>query len=385
MNSFFRTIGWGLFCTSSWTWCIGMWLPLLLIDRWGWPGFWAFAIPNVLGCAAMGYVVGSRKRSEQLVEQHRGAMRWFSVFTIGFQLFWITALFAVLDWLQLGSSETFLILAVPGLVLVLAGCIALLPSTAWLVLAGLLFLYMLGAFSAAGTHFIEQIRSTGTREPHELWGLLPLLTIGFLLSPYLDLTFHRARRETPSTHAFAVFGLAFLFVLLFVTTYDHIDPPNTRPLVLVLVLVFWFFQVVFTVGAHLRELLATNQAAPNRWGSTPWLIAVSLLPVPVVWVAWWLGGHHAEDWLLEDTYLRFLAFYGLAVPAWVLAFMGPLRPAKRTRKSMMILAAAIIAALPFAEIGMIHSATWWLLGSVLIICATALLLPRPSTSPRNTS
>ncbi len=381
MNSFFRTIGWGLFCTSSWTWCIGMWLPLLLLDRWGWPGFWAFAIPNVLGCAAMGYVVGSRKRSEQLVEQHRGAMRWFSVFTIGFQLFWITALFAALDWLQLGSSETFLILAVPGLVLVLAGCIALLPSTAWLILAGLLMLQVAGTFDAVGTHFMNQIGTTGSRSQPELWGLLPLLCLGFLLSPYLDLTFHRARQETPSTHAFAIFGLAFLSVLCFVTSYYHIDSPAPFGLVVL----FWFFQVVFTVGAHLRELLATNQAAPNRWGSTPWLLVAALVPIPVVWVARWLGGHHAEDWLLEDTYLRFLAFYGLAVPAWMLAFMGPLRPAKRTRKSMMILAAAIIAALPLAEIGMIHSATWWLLGSVLIICTTAVLLPRPSTSPRSTS
>jgi len=381
MSSFFRTIGWGLFCTSSWTWCIGMWLPLLLIDRWGWPGFWAFAIPNVLGCAAMGYVVGSRKRSEQLVEQHRGAMRWFSLFTIGFQLFWITALFGDLGWLMGGGSETLMLMVVPGVVLVLALCIAMLPSTAWLILAVLLMLQVAGTFDAVGTHFMNQIGATGSRSQPELWGLLPLLCLGFLLSPYLDLTFHRARQETPSTHAFAIFGLAFLSVLCFVTSYYNIDSPAPFGLVVL----FWFFQVVFTVGAHLRELHATNQPSPNRWGSTPWLLAIALLPIAGVWITWWLGGHRAEDWLLEDTYLRFLAFYGLAVPAWVLAFMGPRRPARRTRMTMMILAAAIIAALPLAEIGMIHSATWWLLGSVLVICAAALLLPRPPTSLRSTS
>ena len=154
-----------------------------------------------------------------------------------------------------------------------------------------------------------------------------------------------------------------------------------------LVVLFWFFQIVFTIGAHLRELLATSQRGPNRWGSTPWLLVISLLPVPLVWFTWWLGGYQAEDWLgaWEYSYLRFLAFYGLAVPAWVLAFMGPRRPAMRTARSMMILAAAIIVSMPLAEIGMIHSTTWWLLGAVLVICATALLLPRPATSPRSTS
>ena len=383
MSSFFRTIGWGLFCTSSWTWCIGMWLPVLLINRWGWPGFWAFAIPNVLGCAAMGYVVGSRERSEQLVERHRGAMRWFSLFTIGFQLFWITAILANPDWDIGGISESLMLLIVPAVILLLATCIALLPSMAWLVLATLLMLQVAGTFEAVGTHFLKQIGTSGTRSPDELWGLLPLLCIGFLLSPYLDLTFHRARRETPSTHAFAVFGLAFLSVLCFVTSYYDIDDSGPFELVVL----FWFFQIVFTIGAHLRELLATSQPGPNRWGSTSWLLVISLLPVALVWITSWLGGHQAEDRLgaWEDTYLRFLAFYGLAVPAWVLAFMGPRRPAMQTGRSMMILAAAIIVSMPLAEIGMIHSATWWLLGAVLIICATALLLPRPATSPRSTS
>ena len=89
--------------SSSWTWCIGMWLPMIVIGRWGWSGFWVFAVPNVLGCAAMGYIVGSKAKSQQLVDTHRGPMRWFSMFTIGFQLFWLTAVLAFmgLDWIWL--------------------------------------------------------------------------------------------------------------------------------------------------------------------------------------------------------------------------------------------------------------------------------------------
>ena len=42
------TVAWGLFCSNSWTWCIGMYLPVILLRSFGWPGFLAFVIPNVL-------------------------------------------------------------------------------------------------------------------------------------------------------------------------------------------------------------------------------------------------------------------------------------------------------------------------------------------------
>lgn len=363
MNAMARTIGWGLFCTGSWTWCIGMWLPLLLIDRWGWPGFWMFAIPNVLGCAAMGYVVGSRERSLQLVEQHRGAMRWFSVVTIAFQFFWITAIFGDLGFM-------------PAVVLVLACCLAFLPSGAWLVLSALLALFVIGAFSSIGTGIMEQIGTAGSTPSIQLWGAAPIIALGFICSPYLDLTFHRARRETPSTHSFAIFGLAFLGILLFVTCVFHVDAPEPRALVLM----FWILQVTFTVGAHLRELRMTNQPTPNRWGETRWLLLLALLPVPIVWLVYGLGDPRAEDWLLKDTYLRFLAFYGLVVPAWVLAFMGPRRPAQRSLAALLAIGAAVVIALPFGEWGMIHGTTWWLLPPVAIVIIVALALPRAKAS-----
>ena len=34
-----------------------MYLPVILLRRFGWLGFLAFAVPNVLGCAAFGYVL----------------------------------------------------------------------------------------------------------------------------------------------------------------------------------------------------------------------------------------------------------------------------------------------------------------------------------------
>lgn len=372
MGSFLKTIGWGLYCTSSWTWCIGMWLPLLLIDRWGWPGFWLFAIPNVLGCAAMGYVVGTRERSIRLVREHRGAMRWFSCITIAFQLFWISALAGDLGFITFMDDRTAM-LVLPLVVVCLGGLIALLPLLGWLVTATLLFAWTMTSFGIVGTGFMERIDGHGSIPPIQLWGAAPIIILGFLLSPYLDLTFHRARQETPSTHAFAVFGVSFMAVLLFVTTYWHMNAPAP----LGIVLLFWMLQVIFTVGAHVRELFATNIESPGRWGPVGVLLAVALLPIPAVWAVYATAGTGAaESWLLDDTYLRFLGFYGLAVPIWVLAFMWP-RAAARTRRAGCVLAATLAVAFVFAEFGMVRTPTWWILPAVALVMLVPLTLARP--------
>ncbi|MAB83514.1 MAG: hypothetical protein CMJ24_08785 [Phycisphaerae bacterium] len=374
MSSLFKTIGWGLFCTSSWTWCIGMWLPLLLIDRWGWPGFWLFAIPNVLGCAAMGYIVGSRERSEHLVRRHRGAMRWFSCITIAFQLFWITALSGTLDFKTLMGS-TIATIVVPLAVLLLGTLVATLPRTGWLLTGAALFVWSMTCFGILGTDSMRQIESTGTISSIELWGAAPIIVLGFLLSPYLDLTFHRARQETPSSHSFAVFGISFMAILLFVASYWPIEHPDPFGILMV----FWVLQLIFTIGAHIRELRATDDPAPGRWGSSRSLVRVARIPISLVWIVYFTAGLGiAEVWLLNDTYLRFLGFYGLAVPVWVLAFMWPI-PAARTRPVFILLGAALLIAFILAELGMVQTPTWWLLPAaglaIVVPLATARRWP----------
>ena len=52
-----RVAGWAVFLAMSWTWCIGMFLPVLLLRDLGLGGFLVFAIPNILGAAAMGWLL----------------------------------------------------------------------------------------------------------------------------------------------------------------------------------------------------------------------------------------------------------------------------------------------------------------------------------------
>ena len=40
---------WAFFLACSWTWCVGMFLPVLLVRNWGIWGWVVFAVPNVIG------------------------------------------------------------------------------------------------------------------------------------------------------------------------------------------------------------------------------------------------------------------------------------------------------------------------------------------------
>ena len=61
---------WAIYLASSWTWCIGMFLPVLLVRDYGIWGWIVFAVPNVLGAAAMGWVLRSRSSSRHILIAH---------------------------------------------------------------------------------------------------------------------------------------------------------------------------------------------------------------------------------------------------------------------------------------------------------------------------
>jgi hypothetical protein len=111
-HSRFAWLGWAVYLAMSWTWCIGMFLPVLLVRDFGVWGWVVFAVPNVLGAAAMGWVL-SRDNSYKIVQQHHAAVHAFSVITVAFQLFFLVW---VLSWpprgyaLALGAVATVVVL-----------------------------------------------------------------------------------------------------------------------------------------------------------------------------------------------------------------------------------------------------------------------------------
>ena len=313
-----RTLGWGLYCASSWTWCIGMFLPIIMLRRFGWPGFLVFAIPNVIGLIAFGYLFDVEKARTAL-RRHRMAMRLFSLATASFQLFFVTWMALRLDFP--GGTTTAVGIGLGAWVvgLLTVRC----PDAIWWKLGSMVWLCSITLFvfhlMQHGPGELARRPMSGDVSGLDLIALAPAIVFGFLLCPWLDGSFHRARIRSASPHTFMVFGAAFIPMILFTCSYaDGGDILIER-----LVLVQLALQATFTVGVHLKEAWTggcdlepeddadsgSKRPPALRWTFALWLPA---LAVP-------LGAISLTADL--STYLRFLGFYGLAFPAYVLFFM----------------------------------------------------------------
>ena len=319
-----------------------MYLPLILLRDLGWPGFLAFAIPNVVGAVAFGYVLASRARSEALIARQRPALRWFSITAVAYHAFFAAFLVTILTpdtpapW--------------PGLIAgaaVIAGGLGLsfLPVRVFPVLAVVVYAVSLLTLVKLGLSDLATMPAPGARPAEQLVWLAPVLAFGFLLCPYLDLTFHRALRETPSRHAFAVFGATFTVMILLTCVYrDHV-------VLAIVPLAHIAAQSIFTTAAHLRELRCLGDTPPGRGVGLALVVAAAALLLVLA-----LGSDPTTSG--EAVYLRFLVFYGLIFPAWVLLFTGPGRGLSLSRRNLLIYAAVMIAALPFYEAGFIGGHMW---------------------------
>src|SRR3954465_13192934 len=81
---------WAVYLGMSWTWCIGMFLPVLLVRDYGLAGWAVFAIPNVVGAAAMGWVLARPGARERVLAEHRTACVAFSAVTLAFHAYFLT-------------------------------------------------------------------------------------------------------------------------------------------------------------------------------------------------------------------------------------------------------------------------------------------------------
>jgi hypothetical protein len=360
-----------------------MFLPVLLLDRWGWPGFLAFAIPNVIGCAAFGYVLRKRAAADHAL-RHVRAMRTFSLVTIGYHVFFI----GFVCWLLLPierEDAVWVATAAPPAMFAAAWILSELPTRLWPSFASVVYAFSLIAFVRLGAQPLAELPLEGPGGgmlPAAMLWLSPVFLFGFLLCPYLDLTFHRALKEAPSRHAFAVFGIAFSVMIVLTCAYWDVLQTG------LLWIVFGHIaaQSVFTVGAHLAEVRATMPT--NRGGRSRLMLLAPLLAMPLVFV----GAFASEPLGASiDAYVRFLVFYGLVFPGYVLLFIGPW-PLPRTGRYLVSYAAAVMLLLPLYELGFLHGQEWMLTAGPLLLVSWAVIhlfhgrrsrstLPPESTTP----
>jgi hypothetical protein len=370
-------LSWAAYLACSWTWCIGMFLPVLLWRDFGPWGFVAFVVPNILGAAEMGFLLAKPGASERFVAAHAPACRAFGVVTIAFQLFflvWMAQAFGAPAWLiGLGVLGAAWIALVPGT-----------PASGWRSEAPLVWLASIGCavWFILRRGGVELPVAPAAAPPLDLAGLALVCTLGFLFCPYLDLTFHRARQKTApgaGKLAFALgFGVLFAamiaFTLLYAVELTGIDfgtPRSIRsPYLVIPVAAHVIMQLIFTIGVHGTELRRRGQGVD--WSLVlPVLFAFALGGVAAV------GPGYAGLTFGEVVYRCFMAFYALVFPAYVWICASPIaRTARPTARMLTVFAAAVMLAGPCYWMASIEREAWWFIPGVAIVLVARSLRGR---------
>lgn len=392
------------FLACSWTWVVGMWLPVILVRHFGWGGWVAFVVPNVLGAMSVGLVYRTREQSEAFVARRRLTMRAFSKVTLAlhaFVLTWLGSWFMPLVWSLPGLPA-----AIPGTRVPTGGILAIsFTLMAWAAGWGLSRLRFTHACFAAGVVWASSValltlairttpstrawpQSLGDAPLPELAWLAPALVFGFALCPYLDLTIHRARRETPGKAGDRAFVLGFgaLFLAMVAGTLVYAQPWIDSRTMSFYIVAHIALQSSFTVGMHLRALRETSADPIARTPMTAMLTGVVLGLTPSTALAGRLFSGTTLEPLttMDGIYRVFMAFYGLLFPALLWTWSASRRDDRRATLAALF---CVGLAAPMFWMGFLEGRWVWLAPGVLIallapLLARALPAPRGAVSRR---
>ncbi|HEX8522850.1 MAG TPA: hypothetical protein VF669_11375, partial [Tepidisphaeraceae bacterium] len=377
-SSSIRALGWALFLGMSWTWCIGMFLPVLLVRDYGVAGWLVFAAPNVVGAAAMGWFIRSGQSSREIVSAHSTACAAFSIVTVLFHLFFITWFVERLIGHQF--------LPVVGLVLVPV-LLSVRRGKLNFLLAGLALMVSISAFAVMLAHAPAREAAAAELSRRDLIFLGPVCLFGFALCPYLDLTFHRARYSTEGAAAKIAFGMGFGFFFLSMIVLTLWYAPylprwivagvRLEKSVFTYALGFHMLvQALLTISFHVSELVRHQRFSDNR-------VVIPLAVVVMAVCVLGLGINEAERVRPrvyhgieygEVVYRVFMGFYGLVFPAYVWLCMIPSPAQAPASRSGLAFGIATLLAMPFFWTGFIESRMMWLLPGVFLILFARLCI-----------
>jgi hypothetical protein len=291
----------------SWLWCLGGFFPLILNRDYGWPALAAFTIFNIGGAIAMGFYFKKPQQQQSFEREYKPAIATFSYVTIAYQLFFISWLGAMIDQPLLMPS----MLAI-GFVIYLSKGFINYWALAFYLLAIGLFVSFLGYEWPTINFNAKQYW------PH---AVLPL-AIGFIFSPYLDITFHRAYRESKNPKlSFSIgFGVLFLSLLVLVFCYagslGEVFFKQALPsAILYPIIGFLVLQTAFTIAAHCSELSTQKYIKPSLLAG-----AIGLVSLLFVSLLSYVKGSSIPVFNLpleETIYKGFLFFYSLVFPLYL--------------------------------------------------------------------
>ena len=322
---------WGLWLAVSWTWCIALFLPVILAADAG-PGSWAIMfVCNVIGAAAMPFVFRTPEASLAFIRRNRLACRVFSWVTLVCQSWFIGWASSRLSWSAPAASGLIVLLAGAGRgrpVWIGASVVCWVSTVA----AGLLDLA-----NAPSGRLSFLLSDELAWHPVALYAL-PLVFAGFAASPWLDLTFHQALRASRQPRqAFAIAFPVLFGTMLAVSLIWRDDlaslmlhPSNHAAAWLVPALIAIILQLGFTAVLHARHLPQPGMA--YLVGGAAVLLARTAGDIPMP------TGHS----LNELFYRASFGFYGVLVPCWIWAGHN----AMRASTIVLAIIAVLLAAVP---------------------------------------
>jgi hypothetical protein len=326
----------------------------------------------------MGWAMRSGEQSARIVDKHRSAGLLFSLVTISYHIFftfwfvprllWYTGTVIAIGWM-------FIVRWVGG------GrrsrMDALVAAGVWLVSAGLFAAAWFGGDLA-------RLPPELPPSPMALSAIALSSVLGFLLCPYLDLTFHRARRATSPAGAKVAFGLGFgvlfllmiLFSLAYAGTLITVSWSNALAGIIGVHMVL---QIGFTLAVHVR---AIEQESPDshpsqkRWQNG--LLAAILMGVALAAGAMLVPPdiryRHLE--VGEIVYRVYLSAYGFIFPTYAWLCMVPDRHGRSgpTREKVLASIVVMLVAAPGFWMGFIEQREIFLIPAVVVIVASRWLL-----------
>ena len=376
---------WGAYLACSWTWCIGMFLPALLLRDMGWPGFLIFAIPNVAGAAAMGWIIKSRVDSVRFVENHPAAVWWFSAITLAFHLFWMLWISNFIRVaFQIPNPYLYGVLGIFIAFILLSGRAIRLGRAPQLALALLILSIgvLIATFCTPDTaNANAALLDSAPHSIAPLW-MLPVMIFGFVLCPYLDITFHHARQQLDTQNngrlGFTIGFIAFFaFMILLTTRYAGVMigaldgaclVPIATPWLAAGILAHILCQWFFTVRVHLDRIRTIPDAPTKR----PMLLFLVLISGLIGFFAIKLPSHAGLTGG-EIVYRTFMSAYGLIFPAYMLYRVVMARKGKAAFGLRMMWVAVALAS-PMVWIGFMERQTLWLIPGMGIVILGAIVL-----------
>jgi hypothetical protein len=371
-----RVTGWAIYLAMSWTWCIGMYLPVLIMRELGFAGVITFAIPNIVGAMAMGWMLRDERQSRVIIGENRSAFVWYSLIAIAFHAFFAA-------WIIRQIAGPHAGMAVAGVFLFFwivlhwrRGGEFLATGLALVVCAGLIGW---GFLRHELPYVAHPVLGTSISPINNLW-LAPAWMLGFLCCPWLDLTFHAARRAMGRAEARAAFlvgfGVIFAAMLLITVAYSGwlvVGLDRVRYPQLAMILGgYLIVQSCLTVALHTRQIGQTREKISMRGflGFSALLVISVLLGVlsdgPSTYNGMPMG---------ELVYRCFLGFYGLIFPAYVwLRMVGP-------RRSMGRVLAVIVIAAPLYWLAFADEEMGFAVIGVLVVVLGKYFPPDGSRSP----